>query len=34
MEEFVSARLTREFEARSTFEQEDDRMFVHMLERR
>ena len=34
MEEFVAARLTREFEARSTFEQKADSMFAHMLERR
>ena len=34
MEEFVSARLTRELEARSTSEQKADRIFAHMLERR
>ena len=34
MEEFVAARLAREFEARSTFEQKADSMFAHMLEQR
>ena len=34
MEEFMAARLTREFEARSNFEQKADSMFADMLERR
>ena len=34
MAEFMAARLTREFEARSTFEQKAASMFAHMLKRR
>ena len=30
----MAARLTREFEARSNFEQKADGMFAHMFERR